>query len=78
MEWWVYLLIGYFTFGFVYAFNNITKRGLIGAKGPLYSLLGQMLLWPFFYFGDYQRLQGIKGGVVRIFDCEELVGAMVI
>ena len=52
MEWWVYLLIGYFTFGFVYAINNITKRGLIGAKGPLVSLLGQMLLWPLFLYWE--------------------------
>ena len=50
MEWWVYLLIGYFTFGFVYAINNMTRRGLTGGAGPLATLLGFMLLWPILLF----------------------------
>ena len=52
MEWWVYLLIGYFTIGFFIAMYNMTRRGLIGGAGPLATILGQMLLWPLFLYWE--------------------------
>ena len=52
MEWWVYLLIGYFTIGFAVAIYHMKIRRLIGGAGPLATLLGQMLLWPLILYWE--------------------------
>ena len=50
MEWWVYLLIGYFTIGYLLGMDHMKSRGLVGGAGPLATLLGFMLLWPILLF----------------------------
>lgn len=42
---WIYIVIGYCVVGFILGIKHLSS-GMVGAKGPMVTLLAHVLIWP--------------------------------